>query len=167
MEDIKFVGSDKSVFSVSDDELGVHTLFIGGTGRGRSALIEAHAKRQGISYDEAEKSWLLSDVQLQAEADRERLAQVKRDQRTAAVREAYWSATDAESGEFDALYDVLNDVCERDPTDGQVRKLFDMLPADVIGEGVKYGFTDTVVGDAIHVFVQENKHEVVANVFAE
>lgn len=165
---IKFNGtaSAANIF-VSSDGANTHTLFIGSSGRGRSMLIEAESARRGISYEEAEKDWLPTEEEKQAEADREQVEQIKHDRRTAAVREAYWMSTDPESGEFDSLHDVLNYICERDPTYEQVHRLFNMLPSEVIGDGVKWGFTDTVVGDAIHEFVRENKVDVMAQVFAD
>ncbi|MDO8728368.1 MAG: hypothetical protein Q7K26_00585 [bacterium] len=165
---IKFNGTEGAAnIFVSSDGANTHTLFIGSSRRGRSMLITADAARRGISYEEAEKDWLPTEAEKQAEADREQVEQIKHDRRTAAVREAYWISTDPESGEFDSLHDVLSNICKRDPTDEQVRRLFNMLPAEVIGEGVKLSFTDTVVGDEIHEFVRENKADVMAQVFAD
>lgn len=166
---MKFIGNDnqdaQDIF-VSDSELKSHVFMIGRTVRGRSSVIEAEANRRGISYDGAEKASSPAEEERQAAELREDAARAKRDQRLAAVRDAYWAATDPNSSEFDGLHDVLNVVCGSNPTDEQVHKLYNMLPAEVIGEGVKWGFTDTVVRDAIHEFVSENKADVIATVFA-
>lgn len=165
---IKFDGTAAAAnIFLSSDGANTHSLFIGSSGRGRSMLIATDASRRGISYEEAEKGWLPTEAEKQAEADREQVEQIKHDRRTAAVRDAYWMSTDPESGEFASLHDALNYICERDPSDEQVRRLFNMLPSEVIGDGVKWGFTDTVVGDAIHEFVRENKSNVMVQVFAD
>lgn len=155
------------VTSIKDSDMKTHTLVLGTTRRGRSSLIEADAARRGLSYGEAEKDWMPTEAERQAEVEREKAAQAKKDARTAAVRDAYWAATNLAEGEFASLYDVLAAECGREPTDDHVRRLYNMLPADVIGDGVKWGFTDTVVGDSIFVFVRENKADVMSQVFSE
>lgn len=164
-----FVGHGRSdiAITLNDADGAAHTLVLGSTRRGRSSLIEAEAVRRGVSYEEAEKAFLPTEAEKEAAAEREKAAQAKRDVRIAAVREAYWTAIDPAAGEFSSLHDVLAVVCEREPTGDHVHRLFNMLPAELIGEGVKWGFTDTVVGDSIFEFVRENKAAVVAHVFAD
>lgn len=166
---ITFAGDSGSQISINiaGPEAAKHLLVLGTTRRGRSSLIEADAARRGLSYDEAEKDWMPTEAERLSEVEREKAAQAKKDARTAAVRDAYWAATTLAEGEFASLYDVLATECERVPTDDHVRRLYNMLPAEVIGEGVKWGFTDTVVGDSIFVFVRENKADVMAQVFSE
>ncbi|MDY7540729.1 hypothetical protein QN372_18185 [Undibacterium sp. RTI2.1] len=165
---IKFnaTASAANIFVRSDAD-NKHTLCIGSSRRGRSMLITSDAASRSISYEEAEKHWFPTEAEKQANSDREQIEQIKYDRRTAAVREAYWMSTDPESGEFDSLHDVLNHICDRVPTDEQVRRLFNMLPSKVVGDGIKWGFTDTVVGDSIHEFVLENKFDVMTHVFVD
>lgn len=55
------------------------------------------------------------------------------------------------------LHDAL--VTELDlssPTDEQIKKLFDIIPMNVIYEGDSYGFADTCVREQVHLFIREN-----------
>jgi hypothetical protein len=45
-------------------------------------------------------------------------------------------------------------------TNEQVKALFLMLPAHIIGLGISWGFHDTEVGDGVYRFVEDNEDEV-------
>ena len=98
-----------------------------------------------------------------AQTSRERAKQAEA-QRLAAVREAYWQ--NSSENEFyrvhDALVSTLMDKAPQGPTDDQVKALFMILPAPIIGLGVAWGFGDTEVGDAIFRFIVDNKKAVAA-----
>lgn len=81
-----------------------------------------------------------------------------------AVRKAYW---DTDKPDFDLSPLVsAREVIVADPTDEQQRTLFMMLPADVFGQGVSWGFSDTEVHSRIYEFVNKNHDAVAAAVFA-
>jgi len=82
-------------------------------------------------------------------------------QRLDAVRRAYWDNTDKSDLALCVLSDALRAAeIVRVPNIEQQRILFMMLPANVFGQGVAWGFSDTEVRGQIHEFVAEN-HEAV------
>jgi hypothetical protein len=56
--------------------------------------------------------------------------------------------------------DTIFAELDEGPTDEQVKALFMILPKHIIGEGISWGFNDTVVGDNTYEFVQDNEEEV-------
>lgn len=67
------------------------------------------------------------------------------------------SSTDSKEDCDAVLHDAL--VTELDlssPTDKQIKKLFDIIPMNVICEGDSYGFADTCVREQVHLFIREN-----------
>ena len=140
-----------------------HTMIVGTSGKGKSVLLQAEALRLGISYDE-----LLRRMELKPEQkERERMRQVDEDrveeERLNAVREAFWSLTPPGHHDFDCLHDVLvaSELAE-DPTPSQVKAFFMMLPPDIVGSAISWGFGDTEVRERAYEFLRENKKDVVA-----
>lgn len=166
---IVYIGDNISnaKITLSEKDLSNHVMQIGSTGRGKSSMIEAEAKRRGISYEEVEREWEPSLEEKQREELREQAARVKSDLRITAVREAYWNATAPEFSEFDSMFDTLNEFYDKEVTIDHVRKLFNMIPGDLIGEGVKWGFSDSGVRDSVFEFVEENKNIVGTEVFGD
>ncbi len=80
--------------------------------------------------------------------------------RLIAVRDAYWNATDSESYEFNSMADALSEAFNKEASIAMIRKLFYMLPYNVLGEGIKWGFSDSVVRDSIYDFVRKNKSKI-------
>ncbi len=80
-----------------------------------------------------------------------------------AVRAAYWDNTDKPDSDLSPLVSALDGIVA-DPSDEQQRILFMMLPADVFGQGVSWGFSDTEVRGRIYEFVNENRDAVAAAV---
>lgn len=95
---------------------------------------------------------------MQEQAEKEREAK-----RLDAVREAYWQASNED--DFDRLHDALVSTVMQDsanePTTEQIKALFMMLPAQIIGLGISWGFSDTEVGDDIYTFIEENRESVI------
>lgn len=84
-----------------------------------------------------------------------------------AVRKAYWAWADGHDSEFYILYDALaNAKISQKPTLVQVRSLFMMLPGNIIGQGIAWGFNDTEVRESVHSFVEKNRAAVVASIAA-
>lgn len=142
---------------------GHHTMIIGTTGQGKSVLLQAEATRLGITYEE-----LLERMEPTAEQkERERMQQEQEDRaeeaRLNAVKEAFWANTPDGHHDFDQLHDVLvvTDVAES-PAPEQIKALFMMLPADIIGSALAWGFGDTEVRERTYEFVEQNKQAVLA-----
>jgi hypothetical protein len=80
------------------------------------------------------------------------------DARIQAVRQAVWDAWSDDEWAFSRLHDVLVDtVMEHAPSREQLKAVFMMLPAFLIGKGIAWGFNDTEVGDGMFRFVEENE----------
>ncbi|ANN80848.1 hypothetical protein BAU07_26360 (plasmid) [Bordetella flabilis] len=144
-----------------------HFMIIGPTGKGRSQLLQAEADRLGISYEELERRLEPTPEQ----KERARMRQEEEDRRDAqrldAVRKAYWVNTDESDSDLYALSDALSAAgIASDPTVEQRRILFMMLPANVIGQGLAWGFSDTEVRGQVHAFVAENRDAVARAVSA-
>jgi len=138
-----------------------HIMILGSSGKGRSRMLEAEANRLGISYEEMERRLEPTPEQ----QEKARMRQEERDrheaQRLDAVRRAYWDNTDKSDLALCVLSDALRAAeIVRVPNIEQQRILFMMLPANVFGQGVAWGFSDTEVRGQIHEFVAEN-HEAV------
>ena len=84
--------------------------------------------------------------------------------RLAALRQVVWDQWRDDTDDFARIHDVLVDTlfaeAEEGPTDEQVKSLFLMLPAHIIGLGISWGFDDTEVGDGVYRFVEDNEEEV-------
>lgn len=144
-----------------------HVMILGSTAKGRSRLLEAEANRLGISYEELELR--LEPTPEQKEKARMRQEERNRHeaQRLDAVRLAYWDNTDKSDSDLYVLSDALS-VAEiaGEPSIEQQRILFMMLPANVFGQGVAWGFSDTEVRGQVHEFVAENREAVTQAVSA-
>jgi hypothetical protein len=139
-------------------------FIVGTTGRGKSSLLQAEADRLGISYDDLLRRMEPSPEQKEMEQTQWREAQQKQAIRLAAVCEAYWvssTSTNESTNMHDAL--VIADITSS-PTLEQQKALFMMLPSEIIGEGIAWGFSDTVVQDSICQFVSDNREAVVERV---
>ena len=142
---------------ISGDDGNNHLMIIGTTARGKSSLLQAEALRLGITYDELLKRMEPTEEQKQKEAAMTRELKQKEENRLQAVRDAYWSATDVDGLEFATIHDALIEFCEvKEPTNAQTKAVFDLLPSDIIGNGIQWRFDDTEVRDSIYIFVREN-----------
>lgn len=159
------VGGEPASFETLDVDGRKHMMLLGSTARGRSSHLQAEAIRLGISYDELVKQLEPTEEQKRAAREREE-AESQRDlARLNAVREAYWSATAAESSDLYVFDDALSQIDGMaSPSPEQQKALFFMLPAYVVGLGISWGFSDTEVRGAIWEFVEEHKAEVAAAV---
>ena len=142
---------------ITGDDGNKHTMILGTSARGKSTLLQAEALRLGITYDELLKRLEPTEEQKQKEAAMTKELKRKEDNRLQAVRDAYWSATDVDELEFAAIYDALVKFCGIDePTNTQAKAVFDLLPSEIIGGGIQWGFSDTEVRDDIYSFVRDN-----------
>ena len=145
-----------------------HTMTLGTSGQGKSVLLQAEALRLGITYEELLQR--LEPTEEQKEEQRMRQEEENRveDQRLKAVREAFWHNTPEGHHDLSQLHDVLvvSDIAE-EPTADQIKAFFMMLPADIIGSALSWGFSDTEVRERTYEFVEQNKHAVLAAIKAE
>lgn len=77
------------------------------------------------------------------------------DKRLQGVRDAYWDGSD--ENEFDVLRDTIVDCLGIDPSTDQVRAVFNLLPAEIIANVIRWGFRDTVVCEEAYVFIRKNQ----------
>lgn len=100
------------------------------------------------------------------------MRQEKEDQaekhRLNAVREAFWHNTPDGHHDLSQLHSVLavSDIVE-EPTADQIKAFFMMLPADIIGSALSWGFSDTEVRARTYELVELNKQAVLEAVKAE
>lgn len=146
---------------------GQHFFVFGHTGKGKSNYLKAEAQRRGISYEELLKSLEPTEEQKEAAAKQKQIKEEQEAQRLSAIRTAYWQFSSEK--DFPRLYDALVSSIAPGvtPTADQLKALFMMLPAQIIGLGVAWGFDDSEVGVDIYHFIANNKQEVEARLGLE
>lgn len=140
-----------------------HAMIFGTTARGKSVLLQAEALRLGITYEE-----LLQRLEpTEEQKEQQRMCQEEEtrteEHRLKAVREAFWHNTPEGHHDLRQLHDLLlvSHISE-EPTYDQIKSFFMMLPADIIGSALSWGFSDTEVRERTYEFVERNKHAVLA-----
>lgn len=146
--------------NIDGEEFNMHSVLFGRSGSGRSLILERFAKENNISYEEAVKmsSFNSSDNHDQEPESFEskELRDIKSKQ-LMAVKLAYWENSESES-EFDNFYDRLsNDFNVNSPTKDQVKSLFMLMPSDIVGLGISWGFSDSELRDRLSDYVESNK----------
>lgn len=127
-----------------------HTIIFGSTGYGRGVDGDAEASRGMLpvfvlgSRTNAPAS--STDTPLPAVSARQ-----------AATCAAYWQATPEDSGDFANIADALQDVLDISPTRDQVRLALGLLPEELFGQGIAWGFNDSVVRDDIYEFFEKHR----------
>jgi hypothetical protein len=91
---------------------------------------------------------------------------LRREERLLAIRQAVWDAWSDDERAFDRLHDVLVDALMPDSplSRDQLKAVFMMLSAPIIGLGVAWGFNDTEVGDSMYRFIEDNAEAVLSRV---
>lgn len=147
-------------FTIQESD--THHLFIlGATRPGKNIFLQAQAKRLGVTYEELLQQLEPTDEQ----KEQQRMRVIEEDQieerRLNSVREAFWCNTPDGHHDLDQLHDVLalSEIIE-EPTREQVKAFFMMLPADILGAALSWGFSDTEVGEDLYKFVKQNKQAV-------
>ena len=149
--------------SVNGGENSQHIMIIASSRKGRSRLLEAEALRLGITYEELEH-------RLEPSAEEKEQMRMQRDaeeqleeQRLQVVRQAIWDAWSDDVAAFSRIHDALvSTVMDDAPSVEQIKAIFMMLPATIIGGGISWGFTDSEVGDDIYQFIEENEDAIKA-----
>lgn len=79
------------------------------------------------------------------------------DKRLQAVRDAFWNNTSEDDDDLYVFHDALADIGFDKPTSAQQKSLFMLIPEGILGQGIRWGFSDTEVRDAVHEFAKENE----------
>lgn len=159
--DLENKGGQAATFILPLAGSGQHFILAGTSGAGRSRLAEHF----GLTTEEMDELLKPSPAQ-NAEKERRQAAEDHAaSQRLQAVREAVWSTRHPNAPDLDVLHDALSCLGLVDePSDDQQRALFDLLPPDIIGQGIAWGFSDTEVRDSIYTFAEENLQTIAAAV---
>jgi hypothetical protein len=136
---------------------GNHTLFVGGIGEGKRPFLMEEARKRGITFKELEEQMEPSPEQLKAARERQQAIQTQEAKCLAAICEAYWANTPLKSSSLQQLSDTLaaTGIVEH-PKPAQVKALLLLLPADILGQGIAWGFEDSDVRSQIYRHVDEN-----------
>lgn len=145
-----------------------HTMILGTSGQGKSVLLQAEAPRLGITYEELLQRMEPTEEQKEQQRMRQEEEDRAENQRLNAVREAFWHNTPKGHHDLNQLHDVLvvSDIAE-EPTPEQIKAFFMILPADIIGSALSWGFSDTEVRERTYEFVEQNKQAVLRAIKAE
>lgn len=133
---------------VSDENVKYHTLIIGTSGQGKSIHI------QNSNNDNEKRMEINKTIELEKLAHEERLQSLK---------DTYWDMTlamDSSLYELYPIYDSISEILNIQPTLKIQKIIFDMLPEDIFGLGISWGFGDTEVRDKIHNFVRNFEHSI-------
>ena len=149
--------------STPDGQHASHHLIVGQSGKGKSVLLQLEAARLGISYEELQLRYAPTEeeeAQMRIKVEEQAVTEARRLQ---AVRSAVWEAWLDDEWAFSRLHDVLVDTVARNGLSReQLKAVFMLLPASLIGKGISWGFTDTEVGDDMHEFVEDNRETILA-----
>ncbi|MFJ5375209.1 hypothetical protein ACIPTP_22040 [Pectobacterium versatile] len=141
------------IFTTIQDSDTFHMIIYEGPGQGKSVLLQAEEPTE----EQKAQQRMRQEEEVRVE-----------EQRLNAVREAFWHNTPEGHHDLIQLHDALT-VLEslEEPTVDQIKAFFMMLPADIIGSALSWGFSDTEVRERTYVFVEENKQAVLAAIKAE
>lgn len=138
-----------------------HMVVMGATGTGRCEILEQIAEMRGITVEELLASEKPSPEALSEREQRKNAARAKDQARSKAVREAYWDNTENKRSEFGNLYDCVLEAAGYTSfelvTESKVKALLLALPNSIVGQGITWGFGDSVVRDDLHEFCRDNK----------
>ncbi|RMW17481.1 hypothetical protein [Pseudomonas syringae group genomosp. 7] len=156
-----FIDSKGNTFALSSHDKKVqHTMIIGG-GKGRSLILEAEAKKRGITVEELEALTGPTDEEKEQIRLQNELTEARDAKRLLSVCQAYWDHTSPSSGERDEFHDTLIAWgFTNHPSEEQQKALLFMLPQHIVGHGIAWGFEDTDVRSQIHDFISENKEAI-------
>lgn len=61
-----------------------------------------------------------------------------------------------EREDLDAMYDVIFDVKNYEPTDTEIKEIWNLLPNDIKGVAIQWGCDDTVFRDKMYKWLENN-----------
>ena len=142
-----------------------HHVIVGTSGKGRSMLLAAEAQRRGITYDELLESLEPSPEEkaaANAAADiRREESRRKEEKRLHAVRNAYLENSEDDDDLFSTLYDTVYNLKhhygDQPLPRALLKEVLHLLPDLVIGNGIRWGFSDTEVRDDIWTYLHKDE----------
>jgi hypothetical protein len=142
---------------ISKEQMNMHNIIFGQVGSGKSMILQRYADENNISYEEAEKMSQPSAEEVQRAEKEKTENQLNDEKRLLATKLAYWDNSAFDKWEFSNFSEQLSCQLEvEDPTNEQIKMLFLMIPDDLFGMGVSYGFGDSVARDNLYEFVENN-----------
>ncbi len=60
-----------------------------------------------------------------------------------------------EKEDFDAMHDVILEVCGESPSKEEIQSFWDLMPDDVKGTAIQWGCNDTVFRDNMYEWLQK------------
>lgn len=156
------------IFTIAHEGGSHHSMILGTSGQGKSSLLRAEAQRLDISYEELLHRLEPTEEQKEKQRMRKEEEDLAENQRLNAVCEAFWHNTPNGHHDLSELHDVLvvSDIVE-EPTTDQIKSFFMMLPADIIGFALSFGFSDADVRERTYEYVEQNKQVVLSVIKAE
>lgn len=89
-------------------------------------------------------------------------------QKEQAIKDACWN--NRSLNDFDRMHDAVIEVfdeddvhqkvCEKLEKDEYLRAILNILPIHILGIGISWSMSDTVFGDEVYTFAEENKQEI-------
>ena len=77
------------------------------------------------------------------------------------LKTVYWDSLDNKSYELSRIHDCTIDIFMLDGlSDEQLKSIFFLLPREIFGNAIQWGFSDTVVGDNIYEWLSKNKQDI-------
>lgn len=79
-----------------------------------------------------------------------------------AIRKAWWDNTfySEQGREFASIHDCIVDILAKKPTSLQLQAVFLILPDEILGKALLWGFSDTEVREEIYAFIAANMEQV-------
>lgn len=148
----------KNMLFMNSESVAEHIFILASSGKGRSSLIAQEALRRGLSYEEVEKELEPTEEQKAVQKERAMKRKEYEQKRFEAVRKAFWENTDPDDPELYVLGDCISSLIPNDVeiSHHQRESLFMSLPDDIVYSAIKYGISDSVVRDDIHLYVKNN-----------
>ena len=149
------------VFRSDNGDCTAHTMIVGQSRQGMSLLLQVEARRLGITCEELVQRLEPTEEQKEQLRMRQEEADQADKKRLDAVREAYWQNTPEGHPDLDQLHDLLVAASVAgEPTREQIRRVFMLLPAEIIGAALSWGLGDTDERESIYEFLERNKQQV-------
>ncbi len=139
--------------STVDPNGNVEILLQAPSRKGKSLFIEHYAITNGVSVEEA-KSRFESTKEYTDKLSQKTSKNDDKNEMVTYTIHAYWENSD--KSEFNKIHDAVIDILDIDINEKQIKKILESLPSHIITSGMYWGFRDTVIGDEIYSYIEEN-----------
>ena len=78
------------------------------------------------------------------------------------LKDVYWEENGDE--DLDVIWNSMQEYKNLEITEEETKQIFYMLPQNIFGLGIQWGFSDTEVRDQIYVFIEENMENVMKEI---